>query len=580
MAEKEEVRKTAKEIMTLSFRVYLSAVVAVLFLLPSAASAATLSLSPVQTTVGVGEVVTETVFVSSADQAMNAISGTVSFPNNLLQVVSVSRASSVLSLWVQEPTFSNADGTISFSGIVPNPGYTGNRGQVFSIQFRGKQTGTGTVVFSSSSQVLANDGNGTDILSNTSSATVTVSSGAPSTPAPTPSVIETVTITSPTHPDQAKWYSSTEAELRWTNPANATQVRIGYDKFPQGQPTVLYNTSVSSKSLILAEGVWYFHVQERTASGWGPTSTFRLQIDITPPNPIHIQFPNGSKSSDPQPLAVFNTTDNLSGIDYYVLTISGGTPVQVPSASVTSSPYPLPVQGPGPGDIEVTAYDKAGNSVTGKANFTVIGLNPPKLNEIKDISIGQTLQISGTTYPNAQVEIFLKNKNGQSSSQVSQADMNGAFRVLWKDALDIGMYAVTAQSTDSTGAKSTYSPEVTFQVKESTLSTLGQLSIGYFSFIFLILCVLAVLLFTIRWLWHRYRLFHKKLNSKLGHTHTLLHEQFTGLKDAVAEEVAALERVRSKRDLTVEEERFINRFQKMLDRAEEVIEEEVDRVAK
>ena len=566
--------------MILHFRIRWSALIAALFLLPSVASAATLSFTPANTTVSVGSTITETVWVSSTDQAMNAISGMVSFPADLLQVVSVSTSNSVLSLWVQNPSFSNDDGTVSWSGIVPNPGYSGSNGQAVSIKFRGKDPGTATITFSSSSQVLANDGNGTDILTDMSPATVTVVPSSSAASTPSSSTIGSATITSPTHPDQTKWYNSTVAELDWNDFADATSIRIGYDKYPQGKPTVVYGPSVSSKSLSLGEGVWYFHVQEENASGWGPISTFRLQIDITPPNPIHIQFPDGSTSNDPQPLAIFNTTDNLSGVDYYVVALGGSSPIQIPAASITGNPYPLPVQGPGPGSVTITAYDKAGNSVSSQANFDVVGLNPPRLNPIADITVGQNLQISGTTYPSAQIEIFLKNKNGQTSSQTAQADTSGSFRVIWKNALDIDIYTVTAQATGSTGEKSTFSPAINFQVKESIFSIIGQFIINYLSLLLIILCVLIAFIFGIRYAWHHFQVFHNRLNSKLGHTHALLHQQFTELKDAVAEEVAALEKVESKRNLTVEEERFINRFRKMLDRSEETIEEEIDKIIK
>src|SRR6185437_10582053 len=95
-----------------------------LFLLPQTLFAASLSLSPATIAVHAGDTVTERIYVTSTDQALNAVSANMRFSQNLLEVTSVSKGS-VLTLWVQEPAFSNTDGTLSFSGVVPNPGYLG-----------------------------------------------------------------------------------------------------------------------------------------------------------------------------------------------------------------------------------------------------------------------------------------------------------------------------------------------------------------------------------------------------------------------------------------------------------------------
>ena len=93
--------------------------------IPYVAHAATLHFSPssgthTRTTFSVN------VLVSSADQAMNAASGIISFPKDKLEVVSLSKIGSIFGLWVQEPYFSNTSGIISFEGIVLNPGFIGS----------------------------------------------------------------------------------------------------------------------------------------------------------------------------------------------------------------------------------------------------------------------------------------------------------------------------------------------------------------------------------------------------------------------------------------------------------------------
>ena len=365
--------------MTLSFRVYLSAVAALFFLLSPTTYAATLGLSPASATIGVDSTITEAVLVSSTDQAMNAISGTISFPANLLQVVSVSKANSVLSLWVQDPVFSNTDGTISFSGVVPNPGYTGSRGQVFSVQFRGKRAGTAAVLFSPSPQVLANDGNGTDILTSTNAATITIIASTPApTPPPAPSSTGNVDllarITSSTHPDQTQWYTLSHAVFDWTNAQGVSAVRLGYDKNADGKPGVLYSDPLSHKELDLDDGIWYFHVQQKGSDGWGPISTYRIQIDTVPPLPFTVTFPNGTTTPFGSTITTqFTALDELSGIDQYQVAVDGKE--FVVNTDEGSRPYTVSGDS-GTHLLLVRAYDKAGNVTIADAKFSVTGGEP------------------------------------------------------------------------------------------------------------------------------------------------------------------------------------------------------------
>lgn len=147
--------------------------IAVSTLMPVMADAATLRVIPSTGSVSSGETISVAVTISSSDQAMNAAEGVVTFPTNLLQVVSVSKSGSVLGLWVQEPTYSNTVGTVNFEGIALNPGYTGSNGTVLTITFRARAEGSAPLSIADAS-VLANDGNGTEILTSSSGGTISI----------------------------------------------------------------------------------------------------------------------------------------------------------------------------------------------------------------------------------------------------------------------------------------------------------------------------------------------------------------------------------------------------------------------
>ena len=343
-------------------------------LLPSSALAATLQIFVAGSSVAVGDTFTANVLVSSSDQAMNAVSGVISFPNDLVAVTMVSKSGSILPLWVQDPTFSNSAGTVEFSGLVPNPGWTGLHGQVVTIQFRAIKAGDATLTFSSSA-VLANDGNGTDILSSASSQSVSILPAqqraqapipaANSTSAPAPDLL--ARITSSSHPDQEQWYARKHVVLDWTVGAGVGAVRLGYDNDPNGKPAVLYTDPIAHKELDLDDGVWYFHVQERGAGSWGPVATYKLQIDTTPPHAIALSFPSGADTNASTIPVLFATTDDLSGIDHYALSLDGAAPTEV-TAQMGASVYQLSASA-GEHSLTVTAFDRAGNAVSATGTF-------------------------------------------------------------------------------------------------------------------------------------------------------------------------------------------------------------------
>jgi hypothetical protein len=100
---------------------------------------------------------------------MNAASGVVSFPADKLTLTSISKSGSIINFWVKEPSFSNSSGTVNFEGAALSPGFTGPRGQLVALHFLVKGAGRASLGFPSGA-VLANDGQGTNILADSQGA--------------------------------------------------------------------------------------------------------------------------------------------------------------------------------------------------------------------------------------------------------------------------------------------------------------------------------------------------------------------------------------------------------------------------
>lgn len=163
------------------------------------ADAATLGVSA-PASVTVGDIVTARILVDSAGVAINNAEATLIFPTDILSVISVSKANSVFSLWVEEPSFSNAGGMVGFNGGVPNPGFTGSSGTILSVTFQAKKSGNATLSLSNAA-VRANDGKGTNVFTGAGSASLSVSAAVQQAPAPqptpTPKPVETKPVVGP-----------------------------------------------------------------------------------------------------------------------------------------------------------------------------------------------------------------------------------------------------------------------------------------------------------------------------------------------------------------------------------------------
>lgn len=543
--------------------------------LPVAAHAATLTFGgPSGAAVG-GTFNVPVLLTTAAGESANAISGTVTYSTKELTLVAVSKNTSIITLWPTDPT--QSAGSAHFEGVILNPGYSGSGGTVITLTFQAKAAGAAAVALSDAS-VLANDGNATPILSGTSPASIAITDTAQQAPAATSqsSAPQTTVpkgvaqITSSSHPDQTKWYNKNTALLDWTVDANATGMRIGYDKASGGLPTVKYDASLRHKELTLKDGVWYFHVQEQINGSWSSVSTYKLQIDTTPPASMHIRFPHGSVTNDPRPVALFNTIDALSGIAYYNVRVNGNGIVRLESIDVNSNPYAVPVQGPGTSTLTVAAYDNAGNSTIASSEFTVNGLDAPTLDPIKNISEGDILQVSGLTYPNARIDVYLKDSGGNVTSQWARTTSNGAFRLIWTTHLDRGDYTVTAQTTDDTGAISFISAPQTLKIQLQPYALLKDILFNYLPFTFMMIALLLT-----GGYFMGFPLIRRFIKPMSIPAHAQLHEQFSELRDALTQEMFAMRHAKTKRQLSDEEEHFLEHFEKLLNKAEKNIEKDI-----
>ncbi len=494
--------------------------------MPSRAAAATLGLLPGIGSFAVGQTFTVSVVVATPDQAMNAVSGQLVFSASQLQVQALSKDSSIIKLWAQEPSFSNGGGTVDFEGVVLNPGYRGSTATVLRVTFKVKSTGMATVNFASGS-VLANDGQGTNILTGTSGGRFTLAAGtipSPAAPAPAPGTrpaeekTPAPVIRSSTHPDQEAWSGSPVLTASWNLPTTVDAVRYGLMRGKENVPTEPKDLagSIDYNLDILDDGTWYFGLQFHSPSGWGPTAFRKVRIDRTPPEPFKPAREDLNDPSNPLPLLAFSTLDSLSGVKEYHLKVGNSDWLEADALRGREGQYVLPLQAPGSHAVTVRAVDNAGNAQDAVLDIVVEPIPAPVIETY-------TRTISGTQEPFvasgkalAGTKILASLVNGDRTATFSTlAGANGKWSLAYSDILAPGSYTFEVRAQDSRGALSLpVASNDPLNVRSWSADAVGR--IGQWTFVALAgIAALALIAGAIIYAWGRIALLRRRLASEL-----------------------------------------------------------------
>ncbi|MDE2019279.1 MAG: hypothetical protein KGJ13_02945 [Patescibacteria group bacterium] len=313
-----------------------------------------LYLGPATGTFTVGSTFTVSLYVNTGGQSVNAIQANLAFPPDKLQVVSPSSGQSVIQIWMNQPTYSNLNGTLSFQGAVPNPGINTDAGLLSTVTFRVIATGVAAVSIVNSN-VYLNNGEGTNVLG-------AVTNGIYHLTLPPP---EGPIVSSPTNPDQNKWYRTETVALAWAPEPGVAGYSYMMSDNPTDEPDDIslgMQTQVSYSHL--SDGVHYFHIKAFRNGVWGGVTSFAVNVDNAPPAAFGINILPGRITDNKTPTIEFGTTDAASGLDHYEVEV---VPLDQPAANASNpmfieadSPYSQPLNF-GNYDVIVRAYDIAGN---------------------------------------------------------------------------------------------------------------------------------------------------------------------------------------------------------------------------
>ncbi len=296
------------------------------------------------------------ILLNTKGQSMNAIDLNLKYDPNKLSIVKPSTGKSIIGIWVQPPKYDNTNGTASFVGTVPG-GIVSNSALIITITFQAKSTGTTEIKVLESSNVLANDGLGTQAVLTSSRGVYTILPKPPGG----------LTMYSDTHPFQDHWYNNNSPTIGWDRDPKVIGFSFVLDDKPNTIPsndTVVNETSKSYQNL--NDGLWYFHIKAlREGGAWGATTNYIFRIDTTAPATFKPTVNYLNSDNINRALVTFFSTDGLSGIDHYEIGVIDKTQAET-SAPIfvrSESPYQVPMSAVANSRVIVRAYDTAGNSV-------------------------------------------------------------------------------------------------------------------------------------------------------------------------------------------------------------------------
>ncbi len=248
----------------------------------AASAAANLSLSPSSGSYEVGDVVSIRVLVSG-DAPLNAISGNIVIPSNL-GVQSISKAASMLNFWATEPVYSRDTSSIKFEGVAL--GGAGTSGTVITVYAKALKSGKAAVTFQSG-QVLANDGEGTNITGNLSGATYTINEAtekpAPTKAAPTPKGTVVKVEPTPVPPPTALPALTAPEIILGTK--YGTPAIIGTSQYPNDQVVLTFMAENGVKVFITGSsdnlGDFYLNIPDLLKRGIYNVSAVMVRDDMT-----------------------------------------------------------------------------------------------------------------------------------------------------------------------------------------------------------------------------------------------------------------------------------------------------------
>lgn len=225
--------------------------------------------------------------VLTGGEVINAVSAVIKYDPSALEAINILTNNSLCDsgLFLEKDINKNA-GIVTIVCGVPNPGFSESSGTVAELVVRPLTIGGASLKFAEGTQVLANDGLGTNVLRAASDAFYSITRQGLTNA----SVNEIIPIFSPSHPNSNRWYQKKDIQLAWPLLEGGVY-HYALNQTPDFIPGKAVSTLDNFLNISIdKDGIYYFRLQvEDTDGRLGPVSQFKILIDSTPPVPAVIK---------------------------------------------------------------------------------------------------------------------------------------------------------------------------------------------------------------------------------------------------------------------------------------------------
>ncbi|KKT44962.1 MAG: hypothetical protein UW34_C0006G0002 [Parcubacteria group bacterium GW2011_GWA2_44_15] len=143
-----------------------------------------------------------------------------------------------------------------------------------------------------------------------------------------------------------------------------------------------------------------------------------------------------------------------------------------------------------------------------------------------------------------------------------------------------GKRNILVQAFDKAGNFTNASAEFTILPPPSTLVKVGAGLNKLLATLIPLVALISLLILILLYGWRKLSVLRKKIQKETSEAESVLHKAFDLLKEDVREQIKMLEKTRTKRQLTKEEEKIIKQLRKDLDDAEKLVQKEIHDIEK
>src|SRR3989339_434142 len=295
----------------------------------------------------------------SGGEAINAVKAVINYDPKMVKVDKIITDSSFCKTGTSnmfiEKNIDNENGQVSIVCGLPNPGFSQEEGILAELIIEPLQTGQISLRFGPESQVLANDGLGTNVLRDT----IDSSYFAADLGGETDEENIQLFLFSYTHPNSETWYRNKNIDLFWQDDW-ASEYYYLLDNSPFSIPDGKNKTDKSFINFTPKDdGVYYFHIGGVRDGIMRSVYHYKVKIDSSPPEYLHLKVNSRIINNGEIVRTEFESRDAVSGIEPNLFYIKLDDSIYLP----TKSPLYIPFNKAGNHMIYVKVYDRADNYI-------------------------------------------------------------------------------------------------------------------------------------------------------------------------------------------------------------------------